>query len=159
MPNMPAKSRKTTEPVIEPIEDEESEPDEESTSAFEQAEEDTITFKRSHFYSALSVLTFFAGILVGYIIWGTGLLPRLGLNATATAQVAAPVTAEPNYIRYDVPSEGFYSRGPADAPITIVEFSDYQCPYCRRWHNEVSQNLFAAYPGQIRLVYRNLPLT
>jgi protein-disulfide isomerase len=161
MPNMPVKTRKTIEPVIELLEEEEFEPVEETTPPFE---EDTITFKRSHFYSALSVLTFFAGILVGYIIWGTGLLPKLGLGSATTAQaqgpvVEAPVTAEPSYIRYDVPSEGFYSRGPADAPITIVEFSDYQCPFCRKWHAEVSRDLFAAYPGKIRLVYRNLPLT
>lgn len=163
MPNMPVKSRKAIEPVIEPLEDEDLEPVEETISPLDD-EEDTITFKRSHFYSALSILTFFAGILVGYIIWGTGLLQRLGLSSTTAAQVEgsvaeAPVTAEPQYIRYDVPTEGFYSRGPADAPITIVEFSDYQCPFCRRWHDEVSQDLFAAYPGQIRLVFRNLPLT
>jgi protein-disulfide isomerase len=162
MPNMPAKSRKTIEPVIEPIEDEDPEPVEETISPFE--EEDTITFKRSHFYSALSVLTFFAGILVGYILWGTGLLQGLGSNSMNASQaggpvVEAPVTAEPQYIRYDVPTEGHYSRGPADAPITIVEFSDYQCPFCRKWHAEVSKDLFEAYPGKLRLVYRNLPLT
>lgn len=161
MPNMPAKSRKTDEPVFEPLDDDESTLIEEESSI---EEEDTITFKRSHFYSALSVLTFFAGILVGYIVWGTGLLQEPGSNSTAASQatgpvVEAPVTAAPEYIRYDIPTDGYYSRGPANAPITIVEFSDYQCPFCRRWHAEVSQELFAAYPDQIRLVYRNLPLT
>jgi protein-disulfide isomerase len=162
MPHMPVKTRKSMEPVIEPLEDEDLEPVEETISPLDD-EEDTITFKRSHFFSALSILTFFAGILVGYIIWGTGLLQRLGLSSPTAAQVegsvAEAVTAEPQYIRYDVPTEGFYSRGPDDAPITIVEFSDYQCPFCRRWHAEVSQDLFAAYPGQVRLVFRNLPLT
>ena len=164
MPPMPAKSRKIIEPVIEPIEieDEEAEPVQEAISPFD--EEDTITFKRSHFYAAVSVLTFFAGILVGYIVWGTNLMSGLGINSSTAAQaggpvVEAPVTAEPVYQRYDVPTAGYYSRGPADAPITSVEFSDYQCPFCRRWHDEVSKDLFAAYPGQIRLVYRNLPLT
>ena len=161
MPNMPAKSRKSIEPVSEPLEDEDFDSVEETSAPFE---EETITFKRSHFYSALSVLTFIAGILVGYIVWGTGLLQRAGVNSSTASQaqgpmVEAPVTAAPEYIRYDIPTEGFYSRGPADAPITIVEFSDYQCPFCRRWHDEVSQELFATYPDQIRLVYRNLPLT
>jgi protein-disulfide isomerase len=73
--------------------------------------------------------------------------------------VEAPVTQQPQFIRYDIPSEGFPSIGPADAPITIVEFSDYQCPYCRRWHEQVYQPLLATYPGKIRLVYRHLPLT
>jgi len=117
---MPVKTRKTIEPVIEPIEeDEEFEPVEETIPPFE--EEDTITFKRSHFYSALSVLTFFAGILVGYIIWGTGLLSGLGTNSNGAAPVEgpvveAPVTPQQNYIRYDVPTQGFYSRGPPTQP-------------------------------------------
>jgi protein-disulfide isomerase len=63
------------------------------------------------------------------------------------------------YVRYDVESEGFPSIGPEDAPITIVEFSDYQCPFCRRWHQEVYQPLLNEYPGKIKLVYRHLPLS
>jgi protein-disulfide isomerase len=163
MPNMSTKSRKLKEPVMEPVEEEI--PFEDSNPAIE--EEETITFKRSHFYAGVSVLTFFAGIFIGYLVWGVGILPGLGETTAAVAQaqgqgeaatLSAP-TEEPQYIRYDVPTDGFYARGPADAPITIVEFSDYQCPFCRRWHDEVAQALYAAYPNQIRLVYRNLPLT
>jgi protein-disulfide isomerase len=49
--------------------------------------------------------------------------------------------------------------GPEDAPITIIEFSDYECPYCRRWHQEVLPLLIEEYPDQVRLVYRDFPLT
>jgi protein-disulfide isomerase len=114
---------------------------------------DTVTFKRSHFYSALSVLTFFVGILVGYLIWG------LNTNAVAQQSTATQQAVAPTYRRYDIPTEGYYSIGPEDAAITIVEFSDYQCPYCERWHTQVYNQLLAAYPGKIRFVYRNLPLT
>ena len=162
MPPMPAKSSKMVEPVTEPFEEPEDSYIEETQPPI--FEDEFITFKRSHFYSALSVLTFFAGILVGYIVWGTGLLQGRGLSSGTASQangpvVEAPVTAEPRFVRYDVPSEGFHSIGPEDAPITIVEFSDYQCPFCRRWHDEVYNDLMAAYPGQIKLVYRNLPIT
>ena len=138
MPSMPTKSTKKVkeEPVIEP--------------EFEYMEEaitgkgETFTFKRSHFYAVITVFAFVAGILLGYVIWGG----------------KAPVVEEqPQFVRYDVPSEGFYSIGPDDAPITIVEFSDYQCPFCKRWHDEVYQDLLNEYPGQIKLVYRHLPLT
>ena len=86
------------------------------------------------------------------------------LNAQTAGQtsgpvVEAPVTQQAQYKRYDIPTDNFYALGPADAPITIVEFSDYECPFCRRWHAEVYKPLLAAYPGKIRLVYRNLPLT
>ena len=120
-------------------------------------EEDTITFKRSHFYAALSVLTFFFGIFAGYAIWGTDLLSKAGGNTDAANQ--APLVEDSQVIRYDIPTEGYPSLGPQDAPITIVEFSDFQCPFCKRWHAEVYQPLLAAYPGKIRFVYRNLPLT
>src|SRR5215207_5184582 len=160
MPNMPPKTKKIIEPVVEPIEPEYLQEEEQP-----YFEEDTITFKRSHFYSVLSILTFFAGILVGYIVWGAGLLSQLGLGSGTAAQANGPIvdspviTEEPQYTRYDIPTAGFPSLGPADAPITIVEFSDYQCPFCRRWHDEVYEPLLAAYPGQIKMVYRHLPLT
>ena len=48
-------------------------------------------------------------------------------------------------------------KGPADAKITIVEFSDFQCPYCLRGRDTMEE-LMKAYPGQIRLVFKNLPL-
>jgi len=60
--------------------------------------------------------------------------------------------------RYPVPEDGDPSFGPADAPITIIEFSDFQCPYCQKWHAEVWSKLKAEYPTQIRLVYRDFPL-
>ena len=161
MPDMPPRTKKTIAPVIEPLEPEPIE----TSFIDDEEDENTITFKRSHFYSALSILTFFAGILVGYVVWGTDLLSQLGSGSGTAAQANGPVveapvvTEEPQYVRYDVPSEGFYALGPDDAPITIIEFSDYQCPFCRRWHDEVYEQLLAEYPGKIKFVYRNLPLT
>ena len=119
--------------------------------------EDTVTFKRTHFYTALVVLSFFAGILVGYMAWGSksaAVAAQPANNAAAQPQAAAPT-----YRRYDIPTDGSYSIGPEDAAITIVEFSDYQCPFCVRWHEQVYNQLLAAYPGKIRFVYRHLPLT
>jgi protein-disulfide isomerase len=154
----------TIEPIIEPEELEDL-PEDPQTPTFQ---EDTVTFKRSHFYAVLTVLAFAAGVLLGYIAWG--MEPAGGTaaqsapsaqagNQTAGQVVEAPVTAQPQYTRYTIPTENSYAIGPADAPITIVEFSDFECPFCRRWHAEVYKPLLATYPGKIRLVYRNLPLT
>jgi protein-disulfide isomerase len=49
------------------------------------------------------------------------------------------------------------ARGPANAPITIVEFSDFECPYCAQVKPTIAQ-LNDAYPGQIRQVFKHLPL-
>lgn len=47
--------------------------------------------------------------------------------------------------------------GPADAKITIVEYSDFQCPYCVRGYQTI-QEVKKAYPNQIRFVFKHLPL-
>lgn len=156
MTSMPARSTRTPSSKKAIAPEVEIEPIEETPVI----EEDTITFKRSHFYAGVSVLTFGFGILVGYVIWGIGLFPGEQSGAQPVDPPAAAATAEPQqYTRYDIPTEGHYSLGPEDAPITIVEFSDFQCPFCKRWHDEVFEPLLAAYPGQIRFVYRHLPLT
>jgi protein-disulfide isomerase len=58
--------------------------------------------------------------------------------------------------RVQVSSEG-PSIGPADAPVTIVEFSDFQCPYCQRALPALKA-VADKYPQQVRIVYRHLPL-
>jgi protein-disulfide isomerase len=51
------------------------------------------------------------------------------------------------------------SKGPEGAPITIVEFSDYQCPYCARAEPTIKDLMeLEKYKGKIRLVYRDYPL-
>jgi len=153
------------EPVIEPVIESEELPEDPQALV---TQEDTVTFKRSHFYAVLTVLAFAAGILLGYVVWGMDSSGATALSAQTANQPAgpanglseAPITPQqPQYTRYDIPTANFYALGPADAPITIVEFSDYECPFCRRWHAEVYEQLLAAYPGKIKLVYRNLPLT
>ena len=47
--------------------------------------------------------------------------------------------------------------GPSDAAITIVEYSDFLCPYCAR-AAQTMRELMAKHPGQIRLVFKHLPL-
>lgn len=49
------------------------------------------------------------------------------------------------------------SKGPEDAPITLVEFSDFQCPACRVAHPVLSA-IADKYPGQVRVVFRHFPL-
>jgi protein-disulfide isomerase len=129
---------------------------EQNTSDLEQEADNTVVFKRSHFYAIMVVFAFAVGILVGYVAWGRA--PAAQQVAVAPPQAAGP-EADPAFTRYDIPTAGFPSLGPEDAEIVIVEFSDYQCPFCKRWYDQVYQQLLAAYPGKIRLVFRNLPLT
>jgi protein-disulfide isomerase len=55
-----------------------------------------------------------------------------------------------------IPS-GTPSTGPAGAPVTMVEFTDYQCPYCHRAQTVIDQ-ILARYSGKLRFVHLDFPL-
>jgi len=60
-------------------------------------------------------------------------------------------------LRVPVNSDGFPSRGPADAPVTVVVFSDFECPYCASVNTTLNK-VMAEGGDKIRLVYRQFPL-
>ncbi len=95
--------------------------------------------RRSSSFAALFIpVAFFLGLAAGYM---------LGSTRPAASASLSPVTD-------DDPS-----LGPADALVTIVEFSDYQCPYCQVWHNEVLPLILAEYGDRVRFIYRDFPLS
>jgi len=56
-----------------------------------------------------------------------------------------------------VPTDGASARGPSSAPITIVEFADYECPFCARAESTVHA-IEHTHLGDVRFVFKNLPL-
>ena len=98
----------------------------------------------SPYLHLLLPVAFLLGLGGGYLLWGLGTQP-----------VAADQGADR---RVTVSTEGDPSIGPQDAPVTIVEFSDYQCTYCHSWYQQTFNQLLTSYPDQIRFVYRDLPL-
>jgi protein-disulfide isomerase len=57
----------------------------------------------------------------------------------------------------EVSAEGAPLKGPVNAPITIVEFSDFQCAYCKRVLTVLNQVL-ERYPAQVKLAFRDFPI-
>lgn len=53
--------------------------------------------------------------------------------------------------------EGAPSKGPANAKITLVEYSDFECPFCVRGYSTVKQ-IMEAYPKDVRIIFRQFPL-
>jgi protein-disulfide isomerase len=93
---------------------------------------------------------FIAGLFVGYQVWGKP-------NVQADQAANNPSNPAPRYeitIEDDDPV-----LGSEDAMVTIVEFSDYECPYCQRYHSQTFSQILATYGDQIRYVFKDLPLT
>jgi protein-disulfide isomerase len=64
----------------------------------------------------------------------------------------------PTPVRVVIPDrEGAAIKGPPAAPVAIVEFADFQCPYCRRVLAELAKVL-AAYPKEVHFTYRHFPI-
>lgn len=59
--------------------------------------------------------------------------------------------------RHEIKTDGAPARGPANAKVTIVELSDFQCPFCKRVKPTLAQVL-SDYGADVRIVYKHLPL-
>lgn len=100
--------------------------------------------------AALLPVVFALGLGLGWLLWGAD-------SPSAPQQANDPAAPAP-VRRVEVSIEDSPALGPANAPVTIVEFSDYECPYCARWHQQVYKRLMKEYEGKIRFVYRDFPL-
>jgi len=110
--------------------------------------------RSSSLWVVLLVLAFGAGLATGYFTWGSASAQAAAPgNAAAALDTSAPVQ------RVSLTSDNSPSFGPENAPVTIVEFSDFECPYCRQWFTSSWPQLQKAYGSKIRLVYRDFPLT
>ena len=81
---------------------------------------------------------------------------RFGFLAELRVRTPTSVRLVPPRVTVDV--AGSPSRGPEHAPVTIVEFSEFQCPFCRRVSPTVRE-VEERYKGRVRLVFRHFPLS
>jgi len=81
--------------------------------------------------------------------------PRAGDDRERAANTGASTR------RTEVPAvdDDDHVQGPSDARYTLIEYSDYECPYCARLHNEVLPALRERYGDDLRVVYRHRPLS
>jgi len=105
------------------------------------------------FYSA-SLLLLGIGIGSG----STLLIQRWSSNPSENQP--SPLPDSPPKLNADLSVEGEPQLGEDTAPITIVEYSDFECPYCQRFHQEVLPKLKTAYieTGLVRFIHKDLPL-
>jgi protein-disulfide isomerase len=85
---------------------------------------------------------------------GDGGAPAVA-QASPTAQPSPTVQATPTPVVVDVSVDDDPSWGPEDAPVTIIEFSEFLCPYCQRFALQTLPLIEDAYEGKVRYVYRD----
>lgn len=104
-----------------------------------------IYIRREHFYGLAVGLAFAIGLGAGYLIWGARPAGSGASVSRAAGRIEIALGDDP-------------SLGPQDAPITIVEFSDFNCPFCRAWHQQTFAGLMDTFPDQILFVYKDFPV-
>jgi len=107
---------------------------------------------------ALIIAAFFLGSLtnkVSYFEKG-----NTALNNTGSTPQAAPtdVAGQPTAGKLKPVSSSDHIRGNANARLSLVEYSDFECPFCQRFHPTM-QDLMKTYGDKIRWVYRHFPLS
>jgi len=134
----------------------------------ERNDDELFVVKKWHIYLVIAtVLSFIAGMTVRSLLLGPmpyyvvasvppGAVSPTPASAcpgtTATpSPILSPTVAQPS------PTAGIV--GLQDAPVLIVEFSDFQCSFCARFATETLGQILDAYGDQVRLVYRDFPLT
>src|SRR5262249_10312453 len=119
----------------------------------------------------IAALAFGAGFFLGEMrggIAGRAIDERLDtidtrLAAIETARPAAPARADvrtlsPEEAMKVIDVKGAPVRGNPNAPVTIVEYGDFQCPYCKA-SRPTLKKILEAYPQQVKVLYKHFPLS
>lgn len=122
-----------------------------------------VTIKKSTYNQILAGVVVLAVALAfsgGYIIGGAGKATTLTGGTLQQPTPQQPTAAPPQNSRVQVSVDDDPVLGSASAPLTIIEFSDYQCPFCQRFHQQTWTQLKTDYidSGKVKFVYRDFPL-
>jgi protein-disulfide isomerase len=109
-------------------------------------------------YIVIAVVFLGIGILMGRLIFGnTGgsvdMAEIRSIVAEAVAGAGSGAQVSAGSLVNDDPS-----MGAEDAPVTIIEFSDFNCPYCGRFANDTLKQITDTYGDNVRIIYRDLPI-
>ena len=90
----------------------------------------------------------------------TGVAPSAGEQLAPSPLAAAPSQPSAPAQRVAISVDDDPALGPKDAKVTVIEFGDYQCPFCKRFHEGAWQQLKVNYvdTNKVRFVYRDFPL-
>ncbi|OGH06986.1 MAG: hypothetical protein A2W22_00720 [Candidatus Levybacteria bacterium RBG_16_35_11] len=106
----------------------------------------------------LIIAAFFLGSLTTKVsmLQGGTTAPKQEEKAFAPTQGAGPQQPDPNK-RYDIDAGHFPVKGDKNAKITVIEFADFQCPFCEKWFSDAGTQLIKEYvdTGKASFAFRN----
>lgn len=94
--------------------------------------------------------TLFSGVLESYMI--DEKLAGVGDPGQQPGEAPLPSVGDVRVV-----NEQDHARGPANAKITLIEYSDLECPFCKRFHDTLLQ-VAKEYPNDVKWVYRHFPI-
>ncbi|MGC8926876.1 MAG: vitamin K epoxide reductase family protein [Myxococcota bacterium] len=97
------------------------------------------------------IITFFIFVVI------SSLVLRYKVIDEKAANRAKEISKKEEIIYRDIDISNSLSSGPSDAPIVVVEISDFECPFCRKAYFVVKEAI-KRYPEKIRFVFKNFPL-
>jgi protein-disulfide isomerase len=124
-----------------------------------ETKSETITIKKDALWK-YSTFVLLAVLIVGAFFFFTGKGVPTG-NVIANNPSAGNNLPSPSPQAVQVSADDDAVLGDKDAPVTIIEFSDYQCPFCRKFWAETLPSIKKDYidTGKVKLVYRDFPLS
>ena len=102
--------------------------------------------------------TVIAGVAAGLVVFFAISLLRRGSEVQPARDASADSTSWADAPRFRVAVAGRPSLGAAEASVTIVEFTDYGCPVCRRYATEILPLLLQRYGDSVQHVVRHFPI-
>ena len=105
-------------------------------------------------------LTLLAAVTAVSIACSRGDQPRTALAASPPARPAAAAASPARDTSLLARADGGRTAGRTDAKVWLIEISDFQCPYCRQWHDSTYPAIRREYidAGKVRMAYVNMPL-
>jgi protein-disulfide isomerase len=100
-----------------------------------------------------------AGVAATAIIGWILVMPKTTSSKGSTTTNTNPTATAPTFSDVKAVTDSDYVRGDKNAKITLIEYSDYECPYCKTFHPTIRDQVMKDYEGQIRWVYRHFPLS
>lgn len=115
------------------------------------------------FVGVSSVTTVALALIVGLVLSGKSLGTPSAVAANTQQVAAAPTptptpTPTPSAPVKPVDEKKDHILGPKDAKVTLIEYSDFECPFCKR-HFDTVQQVVKDYPKDVRIVFRHFPLS